>query len=282
MKKIFLVPNVTKDKDLTVTLKVVKKLTELGAVIYLPDSIGVSIPGVTCVQDAPHDSELIVVIGGDGSFIDAAGYAIKNNIPILGINLGKVGYLSEVEPYDLSILSKLFKGEYRINERMLLAATVISSDKEIKSDRLAVNDVVLTHSSYLGISEFVLYSNEGGIKYRADGIVVSTPAGSTAYSLSSGGPIVSHDAPAVIVTPISSHSFFNRSIVFGEKEIINIKNTSSENMILSIDGRFFATLHALDKCRISVSEKTLKVLTFKNNNMFSNLFSKMKTVEDII
>ena len=282
MKNIFLVPNTKKDKDYSVTRAVAQKLISLDFSIFMLDLYnGSGVESCSYVGNIPESAELVLVIGGDGSFIDAAGFAIKNDIPILGINLGKVGYLSEIEPTDLSPLEKLNTGEYSIDKKMLLA---VSSERDggKLENKLAVNDVVLSHPSYLGIADFVLISAEGGVRYRADGIVVSTPAGSTAYSLSAGGPIVSHGANAIIVTPIAPHSFFNRSIVFGENEEIKIKNISSDALNLSLDGRFYHVLAPGEKCTVRASEKNLKVLTFKENNMFSNLFSKMQIMEDII
>ena len=282
MKNIFLVPNTKKDKDYKVTIAVTKKLVSMDLCVYMLESYADS--GIkTCVYttDVPDFADLVLVIGGDGSFIDAAGFAIKNDIPILGINLGKVGYLSEIEPSDLSPLEKLVTDEYSVDKKMLLS---VDSERDMGTlhGKLAVNDIVLSHPSYLGIADFVLISKEGGVRYRADGVVVSTPAGSTAYSLSAGGPIVSHGASAIIVTPIAPHSFFNRSIVFGETETIKIKNTSTDALNLSLDGRFCHVLAPGEKCTVKASEKKLKVLTFKENNMFSNLFCKMQIMEDII
>ena len=282
MKSIFLVPNTKKDDGYVVTRSVVKKLVEADLRVCMLNVYSDSgISDCSYVDDIPADADLVLVIGGDGSFIDAAVYAIKNDIPILGINLGKVGYLSEIEPSDLSPLENLISGEYSINYKMLLEATAERSDGVLES-KLAVNDIVLSHPAYLGIADFVLISKEGGVRYRADGIVVATPAGTTAYSLSAGGPIVSHDANAIIVTPIAPHSFFNRSIVFAENEEIRIKNISDDSLNLSFDGRFCYVLTPGEKCTVTASEKKLKVLTFKENNMFANLFRKMQIMEDII
>lgn len=282
MKNIFLVPNPKKDAEYSVTKRVFEKLSSLGCNVYALNNYADSgLFGCAFVDTIPENTELVLVIGGDGSFIDAASFAISLDIPILGINLGKVGYLSEIEPDDLSQLPLIAADEYKINNKMLLEA-YISKENDIILERLAVNDVVLSHPSYLGISDFVLYSKEGGVRYRADGLVISTPAGSTAYSLSAGGPIVSHDAGAVIVTPIAPHSFFNRSIVFAANEEIRIKNMSPEPLNLSVDGRLMCELLPGEKCMIKPSAKVLKVLTFKDNNMFSNLFSKMQILEDII
>ena len=282
MKNIFLVPNTKKDEGYRVTRSVTEKLVSLDLHVFMLEMYKDSqIDSCTYVADAPGSAELVLVIGGDGSFIDAAPFAIKNDIPMLGINLGKVGYLSEIEPTDLKPLEKLVAEEYSVDNKMLLE---VSSERDggKLENKLAVNDIVLSHPSYLGIADFVLISKEGGVRYRADGVVLSTPAGSTAYSLSAGGPIVSHGANAIIVTPIAPHSFFNRSIVFGENEEIRIKNTSTDALNLSLDGRFCHVLSPGEKCTVKASSKKIKVLTFKENNMFSNLFCKMQIMEDII
>lgn len=283
MKNIYIIPNALKDKDYAVTAKTVHLLRTFGADVFL--SIDALESGITGCKytERPHDNtDLIIVIGGDGSFIDASLAAIDADVPILGINLGKVGYLSEVEPGDIAVLGRIFDGNYRIDEKMLLCAECDIDGVKSYSSRLAVNDIVISHTSYLGIADFTLCSNEGGLKWRADGVVISTPAGSTAYSLSAGGPIVSHDANAMIVTPIAPHSFFNRSIVFSENDEIKIKNTGNDMLNVSLDGRCFATLSPNDTCKVFASDKKLKVLTFKENNMFSTLFGKMKMLEEFI
>ena len=283
MKNIFIVPNPQKDENFCVTKKVSEFLYTNGARIYIPIVYSKSkIEFCTYVNEIPSDAELVIVIGGDGSFIDATAYALASNIPILGVNLGKVGYLNEVEEKDISVLRGIFENTYQIEEKILLSFEYTKDGNTVSGTRLAVNDIVVSHSMYLGIADFVVYSKEGGVRYRADGAVFSTPQGSTAYSLSAGGPIVSHDANAIIVTPIAPHSFFNRSIVFSESEEIKIKNFSKESLSISVDGRYYDKIDPSEKCIVKSADKKLKVLTFKDNNMFSNLFSKMQIVEDII
>lgn len=283
MKNIFIIPNPHKDNGYSVTKRTVDILKSFNAsVSTFSTYTGSEISNCNFVEKIPNDTELIIVVGGDGSFIDAACYAEKNDIPIIGVNLGKVGYLNEVEPDELEALGKIFSGEYNVMTRMLLE---VSSDNDPSGklfDRYAVNDVVISNQEYMGISDFVVYSKDGGIRYRADGAVISTPQGSTAYSLSAGGPVVSHEAGAIILTPIAPHSFFNRSIVFGENEIIRVKNTSGENLNVTIDGRLVYKIKPSEKITVKASKKRLKVLTFKDNNMFSNLFRKMQILEDII
>ncbi len=283
MKNFVLIPNITKDEKLAVTKKITEKLISLGGVVYISEKYrDYLIEGATYYESAPESTELIVVVGGDGSMLDASTLAIERNIPLLGVNLGKVGYLSEVEPNNLDVLSRIFDGGYEIEEKMLLTVSTFAEQKRIVAGRLAVNDVILSHDSFLGIAEFVLYNGIGdSIKYRADGIILSTPAGSTAYSLSAGGPIISHNIDAIVATPICPHSFFNRSIVFQPNDIIKLKNMSKSPLNISIDGRLFSELGSGELCEIKASERRLRVLTFSESNMFSTLFKKMKILEEI-
>ncbi len=283
MKNIAIIPNPTKDLGLAVTKSLADKLISLGAVVYIEEKYALDFKDKAVLYSTiPSCVELIIVVGGDGSMLDASVTAIEKNIPLLGVNLGKVGYLSEVEPYNLDILSGLFTGEYTVEEKMLLSLTHISGDRCEVSERLAVNDIIASHDTYLGIADFILENSAGdSVKYRADGLILSTPAGSTAYSLSAGGPIVSHDIDSIVATPICPHSFFNRSIIFKASEEIKLKNTSKNPLNVSIDGRCFKSVQSGEECIIKTADKKLKVLTFSKNNMFSTLFKKMRILEDI-
>ena len=283
MKNIAIIPNIHKDAELSVTKNLVEKLLYFGAEVYVEAKYAKFLSSSVVSYDAfPDDAELIIVVGGDGSILDASVVAIERNIPILGVNLGKVGYLSEVEPDNLDILSGIFFGNYSIEEKMLLSVNHVSDKVVHKSNRLAVNDVIISHDTFLGIADFVLENSVGDcLKYRADGLILSTPAGSTAYSLSAGGPIVSHDIDSIVATPICPHSFFNRSIIFKATENITLKNTSKTALNVSIDGRYFTNISEGEECRIQMAEKKLKMLTFCENNMFSTLFKKMRILEDI-
>ena len=282
MKKIFVIPNPKKDEGLTVTAELVSHLIERGMSAILPKEFAEIISDCGFADKPGADIDLIIVVGGDGSFIDASHYALALDIPILGINLGKRGYLSEIEPSNAESVATLLDGEYRIVEKMLLECTVFHGGTEMHSERMAVNDVVVSHSSYLGIADLTVRTADGGVAYRADGVVIATPAGSTAYSLSVGGPIVSHSSDSIIVTPIAPHSFFNRSLIFSAKDTVSVENTGEPDLNVSLDGRCFASLEKGDACVIKASSRRLKVLTFRNNNMLSVLFNKMRLMEDII
>ncbi len=276
MKKALIIPNLNNDKDHNVTRGVVEKLTSLGITSFIDDSVA-SMDGATPYHGLIPHADMVVVIGGDGSVIDASKYAIEMDIPLLGVNLGKVGYLTEVEPDGLSLLDKLIEGDYRVEEKLLLYTEKCGKVIE----RLAVNDVVISHESYLGIADFTLTdSNGNSIRYRADGIILSTPQGSTAYSLSAGGPIMAHNVSGIIATAVCPHSFFDRSVVFDSGETIGIKNCSLNNMNISIDGRLVGALLPGEVCTVRRAEKNFKMISFQENNMFSNLFRKMKILED--
>ena len=283
MKHIVVMPNPTRDKGLIVTKNLINKLLSFGAEVYVDKTYAEVVDsGVNFYKDIPEKTELIIVVGGDGSVLDSSVIAIECDIMLLGVNVGKIGYLSEVEPDNLDILKRIFDGEYIVEEKMLLSVSHLSEGKVITSPRYAVNDVIISHDTFLGIADFVLENSEGdSVKYRADGIILSTPAGSTAYSLSAGGPILSHGVDSIVATPICPHSFFNRSIIFNSTESVKIKNTSTTALNLSVDGRFFANLLSGEECIIKQADKKLKMITFNKNSTFSTLFRKMRIMEDV-
>lgn len=271
MKNVLIIPNPKKDVGLITTDEVIKKLNSLGIEAHVAEG------GIHAQKP-----DLIIVIGGDGSVIDAAAYAIELGVPLLGINLGKVGYLSELEPSDISLLDRLITGEYSVEEKMLLAVVANKDGVDVFSERLALNDVVISHGDYLGISDIVVENSRGdAVKYRSDGVIVATPAGSTAYSLSAGGPIVDHSVHSIIVTPVCPHNFFNRSIIYADGERIRILNSGEAELKISVDGRFFSELSAGESCTVYKSRVSLSMLTFSQNNMFDTLFGKMKLLEEL-
>ncbi len=281
MKNILLVPNKNKDINFVISKKVAELISGGGATVYTEAPIS-ELSDISRVYGDSVSLDLIIVIGGDGSILDSSRLAIEKSVPILGVNLGKVGYLSEVDVENLGSLNKLFSGEYSVDDKMLLEVAYVSGEEIEISERLALNDVIIGHDTFLGIADFRLKKSDSEtVRYRADGIIFSTPVGSTAYSLSAGGPIVAHDIDSILVTPIAPHSFFNRSIIFNSEECLEVVNNGETELNVSIDGRFFKTLNEGDKCTVRKSEKRLKVLTFNKSNMFSTLFKKMKIMEDV-
>ncbi len=284
MKNIVIIPNVNKEDVFAVARSVADVISQNGGTVFIDKQYGNEYESFSrTYTDFPKECELIIVIGGDGSVIDASVLAVKQDIPILGVNLGNLGYLAEIETESLQTLQKIFTNEYSIERKMLLSASRVGADGQtVDSTRFAVNDVIISHENYLGVAEFMLITDDNeNVKYRADGIIFSTPAGSTAYSLSAGGPVVDHGINSIVATPICPHSFFNRSIIFNENTKLAVKNTGKSALKISIDGRLFEELEIGEKCVISKSERSLKMVAFNANNMFSTLFSKMKKIENM-
>ena len=280
MKKIVLITNTLKDSDMTVTYEVIDVLCNAGMSVYVSKARNLNSPRVSEYADFPTDADLIIVVGGDGSVIDASNDAIKYDLPMLGINLGKVGYLAEVERDNLSLLKLLTEGKYKISAKMLLEVELPTADAS--HCLCAVNDVVVSHDTHLGISDFKISDSVGNtVRYRADGVIFSTPQGSTAYSLSAGGPILAHDVESILMTPVSPHSFFNRSVLFNSSECIRVTNTSPEPMAISVDGRRRGVICTNETCSVRKSAKEVKMLTFSENSMFSSLFRKMRIIGDM-
>ncbi len=280
MKNIVVIPNANKDKGLSVTNAVIEKLLSLGLGVYVQTGIGINKDDVTVYNDFPEQIDLIIVVGGDGSVIDASTIAIKNDIPILGVNLGKVGYLTEVEVEGLSVLDNLLSGEYFVAEKMLLS---VDFENEMGlCDRYAVNDIAIIRDGFLHIADIKIQdSQENTVKLRADGVILSTPQGSTAYSFSSGGPIVAHDVESILLTPVSPHSFFNRSVLFNASDVISITNLGEFSLNVCVDGRSVGSLLSGETCKIMKAKNAFKILTFAQNSMFSSLFKKMRILGDI-
>ncbi|MBO5906813.1 MAG: NAD(+)/NADH kinase [Clostridia bacterium] len=282
MKKIIVIPNPTRDGGLAVTHKIISMLNTLGISAYVDASFEIVADGLTYYTELPSDADMIIVVGGDGSVIDASAVAIKLDIPLLGVNLGKVGYLSELEPDALPTLSRLVSGEYTVESKMLLCAELVSESGEIlRSEHLAVNDVVISQDRDLGIAAFCVRNGRGEeVNYRANGVILATPVGSTAYSLSAGGPVIAHNLNSITVTPVCPHSFFNRSIVYEPDERITVINTGETPLNVSLDGRGFAVIKRGESCRTYRSLHNLKMITFSESNMFATLFRKIKFFEN--
>ncbi len=279
MKNLLIIPNVNKDLGFTVTDAVSAKLLSLGFNVCVCSDVGYKRDGVKKYTEIPEDVDLIVVIGGDGSVIDASVYSVERDIPILGVNLGRMGYLTEVEVDDISVLDALATGEYSITEKMLLAVEM--SDGSV-SKRYAVNDVVISRDNLLNIADIKIEDSlENAVKLRADGVILSTPQGSTAYSFSAGGPILAHDVESILLTPLSSHSFFNRSVLFNSSDVIKVTNVGTLPLNVSLDGRSIGSLASGEFCMVKRAEKNVKMLTLKKNSMFSSLFKKMRILGDI-
>lgn len=217
MRNFHVITNVSKDKDRIQTNRIRDYLTEKGCICTVQDLIRGEEGVEATISD---ETECAISLGGDGTLIQVAGM-IKGRVPIIGVNLGTLGFLSESSADGVEeMLDRLLSDDYEIENRMMLSGTV-NSEGMIKKEGCALNDIVITRTGSLRIVTFDIYVKGKLLnKYSADGIIISTPTGSTGYNLSAGGPIVEPDSKVILITPICPHTLNSRSIVLsGEDEI---------------------------------------------------------------
>lgn len=266
--KIFLMPNFEKSHAAECTHAVCEKLLSLSAVVLMRKEhrVYVDVPGV-CYGEAEEwmkCCDVILVIGGDGSIIHMAKWALKDKKPTLGINAGRLGFLAGIEPTELELLGRLITGEYSVEERMLLEITLEESG-EIRRF-LALNDVVINKGLLTSMVELnVSCAGHDVISYRSDGLIFSTPTGSTAYTLSAGGPIIDSSMEAIAMTPLSPHSLFDRTILFGaEKELLVTRSPGFYGeTVMIIDGEDAIALP--QKMRITIRRADQKAILLNIN-----------------
>ncbi len=278
MKKIILLPNTDKDSDYAITLAAAALLHKGGASLFaeskhslLGGKQGISLYDKTSF---PNGAECILVFGGDGSILDAAGMALTHGIPLLGVNLGRLGYLAEIEISELDTVVKILTDDYIIRE---MQTFVVEDEDGNRATRLAVNEVAVSRGPEAHIADLSVSAAGGELQYRADGIIVSTPVGSTAYSLSAGGSVLDPTLNVFSVTPICPHSFFARSLVFSADNAVLVKNLNNrgEPLVATIDGRESITLPAGKSITISKSSVPLKILSLKKRPFLDVLKKKM-------
>ncbi len=222
--------------------------------------------------------DLIISLGGDGTLLRAARLAAAEDIPVFGVNLGGLGFLTQIGIDDLEkSLEKLYQGRYFLDERMMLNCTVKRREEEIKKFT-ALNDVVIGKGAFARIICLATYVNNNYvITYSADGLVVSTSTGSTAYSLSAGGPIVNPNINSIILTPICPHTLSARPLIVGENDQVKIKLESSEEKVMvTIDGQEGFVLKPKDEVIIKKSDCKAHLITFKEKSFYAILREKLR------
>ena len=220
------------------------------------------------------EAELIIVIGGDGSMLEAARRASVADVPVLGINMGRIGYMTELEMDELHLLDKVFAGEFVLDERAMLTVKIVSEKGAVRFAAQALNEAVIANGSTARIIDFELYDGKELVSaYRADGLVIATPTGSTAYSLSAGGPIVDPRLSCICVTPVCPHSLLARPTIFPDTAELRVKNVCvREKMLhLTVDGRATFEMYYGDAAVITKSDVTAKLLRVKDEGFCSKI-----------
>lgn len=233
---------------------------------------------VALAEEIGKLSDLVIVIGGDGSLLKAARAVVNNNIPLLGINSGNLGFLADVRPQDLGhSLGSMLDGEFYEEQRSMLRATIMQQNAP-SSTHLAVNDIVLHHGDIARLIEFQIFiNNQFVVSQRADGVITSTPTGSTAYALSGGGPIVYPTLDVITVMPMFPHALNTRPIVIDKSSKIKLILDKSNNIDakFSCDGQTHISLTAGDEVHIVANENNLRLLHPKTYNYFTVLREKL-------
>lgn len=271
MDKFYVIANSGKDKDGAVSKGIANYIRSKGKICILEEEGSLT-----------EDVDCILVLGGDGTLLRAARELVYHKIPLLGINLGTLGYLAEIDRNSIfPALDKLFADEYTIESRMMLKGTVYHEGKEVFSD-IALNDVVIVREGPLRVVKFKNYVNGAFLnEYQADGIIVSTATGSTGYSLSVGGPIVSPETSILLMTPIAPHTLNTRSVIFPGEDKIMVeigpgRMGQQDAAAANFDGETTRSMETGDYIVIERANQKTNLVKINNISFLETLRTKMR------
>lgn len=274
MKKICIITNVYRDIDFRLTNEMKKYIEDRGGVCSV----------VKAHQDVPDDAEGIFVLGGDGTLIRAAETASAKDIPLIGVNMGHLGYLCELEENTVyPAIDRIMQDDYMTEERMMLSGWTITA-KEGKQfpKKWALNDIVICRKGNLQLVEVIVSVNGEYLNtFRSDGVIVATPTGSTAYSMSAGGPIIDPKAKMILITPINAHNLNAKSIVVGAEDEVSIElgsrqSQTDERVDVYFDGEQAVELSSGDSITIHTSRRKTKIIKLSKISFLEILRRKMQ------
>lgn len=277
MKHVLIYTNRHKDAELLFTERVKAFLEQRGV------SCAVRLQEPDGAADLPllEAADCMIVLGGDGTMLQAARDVKTRKIPLIGVNLGTLGYMTEIETGNLEeALDKLLSGDYRTESRMMLNGKLYLKDDRTWED-WALNDIVISRCGPLQILQFNIYVNGQFLNgYSADGVIVTTPTGSTGYNLSAGGPIVEPRARLIMLTPICPHSLNQRSIILSPEDVIEIEICTGREGLeqvveVNFDGSHRMPLHTGERVRIVKSDKTIEIIQLNQVSFLEVLHKKL-------
>ncbi len=285
VKRIILTPNPYRDKEFKTVREAARILKEAGMEprICLPFEVDRSFQLPRDLRFSRLDRELpgaagVVCFGGDGTILHMAKAATRHGVPILGVNIGTMGFMAELESTELSMLSKLANNEYTLDKRLMLDVTV-HRDRDIIFHDIGLNDAVITKGAIARVVHLgVKCDGVVAMESSGDGIIVATPTGSTAYSLSAGGPIVEPEAQNMLITPICSHDMLSRSIVASQNRVVTVEliHNPNRNAYLSVDGGKAQRLCMGDVVTIRKSNLVTKLIRLKERSFYDVVNMKLK------
>lgn len=278
--KIGLIINSAKERSFDTAIRIVDILMDEGA--ELLSSRAAPVPHTT-VLDSPEEviraCDAAVTVGGDGTIIHNAKAAALYDKPLVGVNLGRVGFVANIEPDELDELRKLVTGDYRVQRRMLLDITKTRGTES--RSYTAVNEVAVHRDSLSSMVDIsVDLDGEHIISYRADGMLFSTPTGSTAYSFSAGGPVIQPDMRCILLTPVCPHALSSRQVVFGEDVTLTayVHPSSDLKCYMTVDGQDYVPISSDDRITVRRSPRELQLIILKEKNFYTLLNEKLKDI----
>ena len=285
MKNVILTPNPYRDKNFRTVREAVRILEEAGihCKVCLPFEVDKSFELPKDIRFNRLDRELpnadmVICFGGDGTILHMAKAATRKSIPILGVNIGTMGFMAELESTEMDKLAKLAANDYRLDSRMMLDVTV-QRDRDIIYHDICLNDVAITKGSVGRIVHLnVKCDDVTAMECGGDGMIVSTPTGSTAYNLSAGGPIVEPDARNIIITPVCAHDMISRSMVMSDRRTVTVQMTQNvrRNAFLSVDGGKAIRMNMGDIAIIKKSRLETKLVRLNDRSFYDVLNTKFQ------
>lgn len=283
MKNIGLIVNRSKDVDYTITNTITAYLKEHGVNCHVFDMPVTYEERGSKTAELPEDTDCVITLGGDGTLLQTARDLYQKDIPIMGVNLGHLGFLAEIDRDGvIPALDRLLSGDFEIEERMMIRGIIYNQGKEIVND-IALNDIVINRFSHMHVIDFDVYVNGAYLmNNRADGILLSTPTGSTAYNLSAGGPLVVPTAQVVAMTPICAHALNSRCVIVDASSTIeiHIRSTATadgrEGCVVAYDGDHVVDLNDDDVIRIIRSDRPVRLIKFAQTSFIELLRNKMQ------
>ncbi len=287
MNKIILTPNPYRDKDFKTLREALKVLKDAGVEtrVCLPFMVDKNCTLPKDIYFSRLDRELptasmVICFGGDGTILHMSKSATRHGIPVLGVNIGTMGFMAELESSEISQLAKLATGEYSVVNRMMLDVTVLR-DRDIIFHDICLNDAVITKGAVARIIHTcVTCDGVQAMECGGDGVIVATPTGSTAYSLSAGGPIVEPEAHSILITPICAHDVVSRCMVASDKRVITVKlaQNTRHNAFLSVDGGKALRMNVGDVVTIRKSNLVTKLVRLKERSFYDVVNNKFKII----
>lgn len=270
--KIAVIPNTDKQCAIDCSASIAELLCENGATVLMSkeliDRVDSEVTFIADFEELIKESDCVVTVGGDGTIIHCAKYAAAYGKSIIGVNLGRLGYVAEIEPTEIQMLTNLISGGYKTIERMTLDVSITHSDGT-KESYLAVNDAVISRGSLSRIIDLDVFVGDEKISnYRADGLLFSTPTGSTAYALSAGGPVIDPNLSLIELTPVCPHSLTARTVIFTDDTVLSVVCNSPDSTFLTIDGQISVPLNNTDIVCVRKSDKPLKMNVMKLKNFY--------------